>query len=1264
MKLNEFIKISPGFKAAVNLQQEMNNLQKVAGFIPTEVSQEILLDFARKIHPTLSDHRSRIVMGTYGTGKSHLALVIANFFMRPLNTPELTGIIDKIDAETRQVLINNRRVVCNPFLAVTLYGDEGRIADGLMRGLCNTLINIGMEELLPESAFNAAVSRIHEVENNYSESYDIFKNITEQNGYTVSELITRLENYDKTAFNLFCEIHPQFSSGSQFVYSTMLDPGTFYKSVAKELILKRGYAGIVVLWDEFGQKMEEVVKDPSGREGIDLQEFAEQCNYSEDYPLHFYLFCHRSLKEYHDISKLSIQQDYRLQREEDFRKIEGRFKPFIMKSTDTETFQLIDRVIIADEQSSQWKSLMETYNSYFNELCQQVCDQKYFVGLSTDEIKSTVMFGCYPLHPMAVYGLPAVSEKVAQNNRTLFTCLCENDPGGLFRFLQNARLVADDPSPLMFTIDMLWDYFANDIKQQERTYPIYRDYQKLIAYLDSDDNLSQRILKAVSIFRVINPTRFKITESILIHGLNILASQVVAFNDTLEKISDHKNEKRVLMRMSDGSYRTSVSHETESLVVKIRKLLSDSTSRLSPPIKFLKTIWSQLNIPDVCEATSYWDEYGVKRELKVLPVNLNQVVENKDALTTNIGGGEYWDGILLAVLCEDSFQIEKAKTAAMAEQQGKYGKQVVWAIPKQPVQIFDVLNQYQALMHLKKDEANLYAEFGELHEEWRLWHEDIYKLITDKLSSLFNPSNQLLEYYWDGNLKSDILNLRKLKSLASDVMRDVFPFCPSIGDDKLAQDDFSGNWGYRPNCRDVALKLTRQDIAADLFKETSAQQKHVIDLLLRANGFLYKNHAGEPVIGRPSDDKNPAGAKLYDCIAAFAEKAKKKPVEMKDIVKVLRRPPYGAKCRALPVLFAAAVHRDLSLGNLSFEYLKNPQSTEKIKVFESDTLEKIFASPDKYKLIYVDVSSNQREIIAGLAKVFSVELDSIYLPLERVKRVGEQIASWWRNLPRHAQLTEKLSEWPVVFKEHIFNPLAQIDADIDKILLLDIFEHVFQVESDSVKREIVCKKIQPIKLEFDTATDRLKARIADVFKTVFDSGESDTSGAVALVNWFKELSEDKCNCLFSGPSSTLANWCRKTTGISDDDLYQIAKDITGLDMEAWSDDMIMKFAGKIETAKETIDAYETPPPPPLPLPPPPIIDPLEPNQTRLTLLGKDGQPETRIFQISVELSQNGKAMENMLNTTVDSIGRGLDDKEKMVVLYRFIRRHFFGESVF
>ncbi|MBI9047276.1 MAG: hypothetical protein JEZ06_22505, partial [Anaerolineaceae bacterium] len=103
-QLRDFIQISPGFKAAVNLRREIDNLEKVAGFIPTEVAREIILDFAKKLHPTTSDLRSRIIMGTYGTGKSHLALVLLNFFLRSIEIPELQTVIEKLDPDTRKVL--------------------------------------------------------------------------------------------------------------------------------------------------------------------------------------------------------------------------------------------------------------------------------------------------------------------------------------------------------------------------------------------------------------------------------------------------------------------------------------------------------------------------------------------------------------------------------------------------------------------------------------------------------------------------------------------------------------------------------------------------------------------------------------------------------------------------------------------------------------------------------------------------------------------------------------------------------------------------------------------------------------------------------------------------------------------------------------------------------------------------------------------------------------------------------------------------------
>ena len=109
--LSEFIKISPGFKAAVNLRNERDNLSKVAGYIPTEVAREIILDFAKKLHPTTPDLRSRIIMGTYGTGKSHLALVLLNFFLRPVETQELQLVMGKLDIDTKDVLNRYRQAV-------------------------------------------------------------------------------------------------------------------------------------------------------------------------------------------------------------------------------------------------------------------------------------------------------------------------------------------------------------------------------------------------------------------------------------------------------------------------------------------------------------------------------------------------------------------------------------------------------------------------------------------------------------------------------------------------------------------------------------------------------------------------------------------------------------------------------------------------------------------------------------------------------------------------------------------------------------------------------------------------------------------------------------------------------------------------------------------------------------------------------------------------------------------------------------------------
>ncbi|QTA79047.1 Uncharacterized protein dnl_12960 [Desulfonema limicola] len=557
--------------------------------------------------------------------------------------------------------------------------------------------------------------------------------------------------------------------------------------------------------------------------------------------------------------------------------------------------------------------------------------------------------------------------------------------------------------------------------------------------------------------------------------------------------------------------------------------------------------------------------FGVKREFVITPVSLWQLKESLHLLTKNLGAGEYIDGILLIVMCADSRQIEDAKKIASEELAQAQYRQLILAVPKQPVSFFDRLMQYQALVYLKKQEGSLYGESGELHEEWSIWFNDIFSQLTNDIEQLINPENRMLEYCWKGVGKADIINRRKLKDFTDEVMQDVFPHSPYIGDDKLAMDDFSRNWGYRKECRDIVFKLTKHGAAEELIKESASAPKHVINQLLMINGILSKNQAGEAVIGRPSEDQHSGAAKVWDCIDSYLKKVKKGPVSMGKMVKQLRNSPYGVKCRIMPILFAAVAHSELSLGNLSFEFSRTAKKIEKISSFENDTLEKVFISPEKYKLVYVNVSSDQNELIAGLAKVFSINLESVYLPLERVQKVGENIGAWWRGLSGYAQITENISDEAAMLRDHVFRPLAQIEPDIEKILLQDIFKEVFKIEGEAVKRQKVTQIVQPIREEFENTTEQLRNTIYSVCSSVFsDNEEEGDNGASSLSKWFHQLDEEKRNFIFHGDAGTLIAYCREGNDISESTILSIAEKITGMKTDNWSDELWLDPINEID----------------------------------------------------------------------------------------------------
>ena len=71
--MNKMISVASGFQYSVNIGYDLSNNEKLKNFIPTKSSLSLLEEILLSTSET-SAERSRILIGAYGKGKSHIVL--------------------------------------------------------------------------------------------------------------------------------------------------------------------------------------------------------------------------------------------------------------------------------------------------------------------------------------------------------------------------------------------------------------------------------------------------------------------------------------------------------------------------------------------------------------------------------------------------------------------------------------------------------------------------------------------------------------------------------------------------------------------------------------------------------------------------------------------------------------------------------------------------------------------------------------------------------------------------------------------------------------------------------------------------------------------------------------------------------------------------------------------------------------------------------------------------------------------------------------
>lgn len=1249
-KLRELVQLSTGFKTAVNLQTDLDNLTKAGGYLPTEVGHLIIFDLAENLHPSAA-RRARLVMGTYGTGKSHLTLVLANLYAKRHSDPQMAPLWQRLrnqwPGQTDRLSEELERLG-QPFLLVLLEGDEGDFNSALLRGLKKALrSDPRTAEMLPETVFTAAARRLDELKGTYPETYEALNREFADRGLLSADAVReRLGEFDREAYRQFCEAHKRACAGAEFHPEQMMRPSEIYQSVSRKLVGEGLYAGIAVFWDEFGRYMERIADDPSGGESRDIERFAEACQVPQN-NLHLYLICHRSLEEYAQISRLrrGLGDDRALA--EDMRKAMGRFSPFVMRSSDAEVFQLIDQVLIQDDAGGAWGALTEARRDELNLLTEKAVDLRLFPDFASEQVHRVVTLGSFPVHPLAAFCLPRLSEMVAQNERTLFTYLSDSGHRTLGEFVsQRAVPAKDEPLPLA-TVPYLWDYFEEQVSRDERTRRVHQLYEAAAARVPTSSRYGKDILKVIAVFEAIQSDRGKPTADILKYALHLPVSRAGDLEGELEALAT--GEDRVLVRsVADGSYRFARSTGPESLDDKVRALVGERANHVDP-IAHLNSVWGDLGLAKAVPATGYQTDRFVPRKLMVEAV-APAGLRNLSAWTRDLGEGRFVDGYLLMVVAEDSAQLGQARKLVKQVQHA----QIVVAVPREPLtRCLGHLRRHEALLFLERTESNLYGPGAELREEWEQSLSEYVELLAKIFRPLLEGEQGRLDavaWFWRGEEQQGVTSVSRLTALATEVMEEVFTCTPPIRHDVLADEGQRDT--FRKHRIPVIDLLFNEDGPGLLARNNVKPQKHVIDALLRQNDVL-KSQNGRYVVSAPNRDRSSAMAAVWDEISAYLEQCRDGAQDLLRLVTALRRPPYGLPTRCMPVLLAAVARDRVMLGNIVLEHRRTQTITDRITRLSGEAVEAAFASPEHYRVAYLDISGQQRSLIEGLSRGLGIELPASGETAEMIEAAAEGTRRWWMSLPRHGHLTHRLSDESAYLRRDVFVPLSHPEGDAHRILLEVLPSILKPADEDSeISAEAVAEVFARVKGEFESVVARLSESVGQVVVDVFAGSDSQGASAEeAISRWFAGLPKDTRTYKFAGDAGKLTT---AAASVGEGSVQQLAEAVMGLPLSQWADELVTQFRGRLESAKEHVETFVLPLPPDGKWPPP-----APPKHARVVLVTDEGTTE-KVFLLTDDLSENGRHLSSVLKSAVTGMGSTLPDGECLTILVRLLKEALNG----
>lgn len=1223
--LNEIIKVKSGFQSSVNIAYDIDRKDKISDFIATTSSVEII---ERMLLATANNEtrRSKILVGAYGKGKSHLILIILAILYNK-DRASLSRVLKYIKNNNKRLydfikenFINNNKT----FIPVVINGNNSDLEQAFIVGLQNTIKKYELDNIELNTNYQAVLNKIADWKSNYQFTYNEF--VSKLN-CSVESFIQKINRCDSTAYNKFIDIYPSLTAGSEFQPMIGFNVVNLYTEFTNKVV-ERGYNGIYIVFDEFSKYLESSITTATLSETKLLQDLAERCARSGSKQMHFLLITHKDIANYID----KLPKD----KVDGWKGVSERFEHIEIRSDYSQLYEIISNVIYKDK--DLFKKYITEYDSTFKELISTAERIKLFSDVENVE---DVIKGTFPLHPVTSFILPRLSELIAQNERTLFTFLSLDSKYTLCDYIKKSIVGFS-----LLTPDVLYDYFEPLFRQESYLSNIKKYYDlssKILHRLD--DELSKSIVKTIALIYMVNQfDRLTPTRDTVIYVFNSIGNN----KNVLNCLNDLENEYYFIYENQSNKY----IQLKETTGVNIRKKCLDEVERIKNKNYSIVDLLNMSHANIYFYPSQYNDEKQVVRYMQFSFISINDLSDKTDYYLLNDKNNKYLDGMVYGILDNNEYVYEdflnKIKEISSCTDR------CVFVVPKKRININEKIYLCQAILNLKKQSLSDIA----LQYEYDILLNDVLLDIETYVRSFTSPEDNKTIYFYNGEEKK-IHRKKQLSELLSSICDTYYYKYPIINNEIINKNNLSK---VAITARTKLINGLLEDAIQPLFGEKGNSQclSFAKSVLVRTG--LLENFDKNPIINLNSNSNNIG--KVIKVINDFFEKSNKNnPSSFEKIYDILRnyKYHYGIKKGIIPIFLTVvmAVHKKnlvITYNNINGDNNELPITAELINAIDIE--------PAKYNVYYDTWDERKDKYIKAIKNVFNVQENvSGYNSLSIITK---NIQQWYFNLPAISRETNNyVAMYSIISSEIDKNSLIIASNKIKKKLHSPINNHskfIFKniiklIDKDDVKHFEELLKV--FKESHDFYKTNLSRKIIEDVKNIFLNNSVNRTKEMCLTSaltiWFNNLNTATKENVFSGSSRNFIGLIKENIQNNDLCLDKLATILTGIRIEDWNDKTKNEFFSEINNIKNTVEKYDKDSLH-IKTESQNIVDDMVIDNEYVIISYNDSNEKNikRIKKIEYRNNKRANLLKNEIETSIDEMGESMSNEEMRQVLLEIV----------